>query len=193
MSSSLNAPTIPSDDRMPARAGWFIALGILFVLLGVLAWLDVVAATLASTVLIGLMLIFAGVVQIAHALAHRGTARAGAWLSGLIGLLYILGGGTIVEEPVTGSVLLTAFLAACLIFTGVARVAWAAGHRRLGSWWGLLLSGIVALLVGILIYLSLPWSGLWLLGTLVAIELIVAGISALMCGLSLHRHTARLL
>ncbi len=185
MSGNLRA--FPSAGMASPRAGWFIALGILFILLGVLAWADVVATTLASTVVIGLMLIVAGVVQAAHALAHRGVTASAALVSGLIGVLYVLGGVTIIAEPVAGSVLLTAVLAFCLVLAGVFRMAWAAGHRRLGGWWVLLLSGLVALAVGVLIYLSLPWSGLWVLGTLVAIELVVGGVSALMFGLSLRR------
>ncbi len=187
MSGSLRASRFPSAGVASPRAGWFIALGILFILLGVLAWVDVVATTLASTVVIGLMLIVAGVVQVAHAIAHRGVTASAAIVSGLIGVLYVLGGVTIIEEPVAGSVLLTAVLAFCLVFAGIFRMAWAAGHRRRGSWWVLLLSGLVALVVGVLIYLSLPWSGLWVLGTLVAIELVVGGVSALMFGLSLRR------
>ncbi len=187
MSGSFQAFRTPMAIGASPRSGWFIALGILFILLGVLAWVDVVATTLASTVVIGLMLIVAGVVQVAHAVAHRGVTASAAIVSGLIGVLYVLGGVTIIAEPVAGSVLLTAVLAFCLVFAGIFRMAWAAGHRRLGSWWVLLLSGLVALVVGVLIYLSLPWSGLWVLGTLVAIELVVGGVSALMFGLSLRR------
>ena len=190
MSGSLHAARFPSGGLASPRSGWFIALGILFILLGVLAWVDVVATTLASTVVIGLMLMVAGVVQVAHAVAHRGITAFAAVASGLIGVLYVLGGVAIIEEPIAGSVLLTAILAFCLVFAGVARIAWAVGHRRLGGWWGLLLSGLVALVVGILVYLSLPWSGLWLLGTLVAIELVIGGVSALMFGLSLRRRAA---
>ena len=171
----------------PARPGWFIALGIIFILLGLLAWSDVLATTLASAVFVGMLLIIAGVAQLAHALAHREVAPAGRWLSGLIGLLYVLGGIAIIEEPVAGSLLLTACLAACLIVAGIARLIWAGGHRRLRGWWGLLLSGAVTLLVGVLLSLSLPWSGLWALGTLVAVELVVGGISALSFGLSVRR------
>ena len=179
-------------SRTAPRAGWFIALGIAFVLLGVLAWADVVATTLASTVLIGLLLLLAGIVQLVHAAAHHGPGpragrRTGVWLPALIGLLYLLGGLSILREPVTGSVLLTAFLAGCLIFAGLARAVWAAGHRQLAGWWSLLLSGLVALGIGILVYVSLPWSGLWLLGTVGAVELIVGGVAALTFGLSLRR------
>ncbi len=172
------------------RPGWLIGLGVLSIVLGVLAWVDVVAATLASTVLIGLLLIVAGVVQVAHAAAHRGGALAGFLLPAVIGLCYALGGIAIINEPVVGSVVLTAFLAACLVFAGVARVAWAANHRRLGGWWVLLLSGLVALVIGLALYLTLPWSGLWVLGTLVAVELIAGGAAAVSFGLSLRRRQA---
>ncbi len=178
--------------RPAPRAGWFIALGIVSVLLGVLAWADVVVTTLASTILIGLLLIAAGIVQLVHALAHHGDGgpvhrRTGVWLPALIGALYVLGGIVILREPVAGSVLLTTLLAGCLIFAGLARAVWAGGHRQIAGWWSLLLSGLVALAVGILVYVSLPWSGLWLLGTLVAVELVVGGVAALGFGLSLRR------
>ena len=139
----------PSALALPApRAGWFIALGIVFVLLGILAWADAIVTTLASTVLIGLLMLCAGIVQIVHAVAHRdGDApshrQVGMWLPALIGVLYLLGGIAIIREPVAGSVILTAFLAVCLILAGIARAVWAAGHRQVGGWWGLLLSGLV--------------------------------------------------
>lgn len=191
MSNTQTIPGFPIGSTLPTpRPGWFIALGIVFILLGMLAWIDAVTATLASTIVIGLLLLLAGVVQLAHALAHRGTTARAALLPGLIGLLYMFGGITIIEEPVTGSVLITAFLAGCLIIAGIVRIVWATGHRRLGGWSGLLLSGIVALGIGILVYVSLPWSGLWLLGTVVAAELIIGGLALLMFGLRLRRPPA---
>lgn len=188
MSNSQTFPGIPGNGIMPApRPGWFIALGIVFILLGALAWIDAVAATLASTVVIGLLLVLAGVVQLAHAIAHRGTGARGALLPGLLGVLYILAGITIVEEPINGSLLITAFLAGCLIIAGIVRIVWAAGHRGSGGWSGLLLSGVVALVIGVVVYESLPWSGLWLLGTVVAAELIIGGIAMLIFGVRLRR------
>ena len=188
MSSSRLAPTLFPGGLVPGlRPGWLVGLGIGLIVLGLLAWIDVVAASLASTVLIGLVLVIAGIVQVAHALAHRGGALSASLLPGLIGLCYALGGLAIINEPVTGSLVVTAFLAICLVFAGIARVAWAASHRRLGGWWVMLLSGLVAFAVGIAIDLSLPWSGLWVPGTLVAVELVVGGASALSFGLSLRR------
>ncbi|KXV31593.1 hdeD, partial [Gluconobacter japonicus] len=97
-----------------------------------------------------------------------------------------LGGLLLIEEPATGSVFITAILAGCLIFAGISRAFWAAGHRTAGGWSLLAVSGIFTLLIGILLYMTLPWSGLWLIGTLIAIELLMAGISAILFGMSLR-------
>ena len=51
----------------------------------------------------------------------------------------------------------------------------------------LLLGGAVSLIVAVLLFLQLPWSGLWVLGTLIAIELIFMGFNWLQFGLTLRR------
>jgi len=56
--------------------------------------------------------------------------------------------------------------------------------------WGLLLAGgVISFLVGLMLYLMLPWSGLWVVGTLIAVELIMHGVSWIQFGLTL-RNTA---
>jgi len=39
------------------------------------------------------------------------------------------------------------------------------------------LSGLISAVIGALLYASLPWSGLWVLGTLIGIELVVQGVT----------------
>jgi len=54
--------------------------------------------------------------------------------------------------------------------------------------WGLLLAGgVISLLVGVMLYLMLPWSGLWVVGTLIAVELIFHGVSWIQFGLTLRK------
>lgn len=189
MSDFRNLPSgFPGGGPMPSlRPETFIAIGVVLVVLGVLAWIDAVMATLASVVVLGVLLVVAGIAQLAQVFAHRRVAVQNQWLAALGGLLYILGGLLMIEEPATGSVFLTAFLAGCLIFAGIARAVWISGHRTVGNWWSILLSAIITLLVGILIWATLPWSGLFLIGTLIAIELIIAGVSAVMFGLALRK------
>jgi uncharacterized membrane protein HdeD (DUF308 family) len=94
------------------------------------------------------------------------------------------------DEPVNGSVLITDTVVFAV--SGVVRVVMALRHRELKGWWLILLGGVIGVAVAVLLYTSLPWSSLWLLGTLIAIELIFNGIGWIMPGFAL-RGEARVL
>ena len=55
------------------------------------------------------------------------------------------------------------------------------------GWVLMLVSGLISVVVGIMLYATLPWSGLWVVGTLIAVELIVQGVCWLQFGLGLRR------
>ncbi|GBQ89127.1 HdeD family acid-resistance protein [Gluconobacter albidus] len=181
--------TLRFTNPQGLKPGWFIGFGAFLIVLGILAALDTIATTLASMVILGALMIVGGVAQIMQSFAHRGLPVPNQWLSGLIGGLYILGGILLIEEPATGSIFITAILAGCLIFAGLARTFWAGGHRNNRSWIMLAFSGLITLLVGILLYMTLPWSGLWLIGMFIAVELLMAGFSTALFGLSLRNNT----
>jgi uncharacterized membrane protein HdeD (DUF308 family) len=171
--------------RTPAsKWPWFVALGVAMIVLGVIAWCDVVAVTLASTIVIGAAMLVGGVFQVIHAFMSKGWRDLVLGL--LLGALYIAGGLLIISEPVQGAIVLTLLLSAVVIVGGVVRIILALRHRHLRTWWLVLLSGIVSLAVGVLIYVSLPWSGLWVLGTLIAIELIIQGVGWVSFGMTLR-------
>jgi uncharacterized membrane protein HdeD (DUF308 family) len=171
--------------QMTGRWGWFVALGVLLLLLGVLALGDVVAVTVVSAIFIGAALLVGGIFQIIHAFANKAWS---AFLLNLVaGVLYVVGGLLIMQEPVQGSIIITLFLLLALVVGGILRIVIALAHRQLPGWWMLLLGGVISAVVGILLFLSLPWSGLWVLGTLVAVELLVQGATWVQFGLSLRR------
>ncbi|KXV00803.1 MAG: DUF308 domain-containing protein [Gluconobacter potus] len=184
MSDSFNTIRFPSPQGL--KPGWFIGFGAFLIILGILAALDTVATTLTSMVILGVLMIIGGVAQVMQSFAHRGLPVPNQWLSGLIGGLYIFGGLLLIEEPATGSIFLTAILAGCLIFAGLARTFWAGGHRNNRSWLALAISGLVTLIIGIMLYMTLPWSGLWLIGMFIAVELLMAGVATVLFGLSLR-------
>jgi uncharacterized membrane protein HdeD (DUF308 family) len=166
------------------RWGWFVALGILLFVLGILALGDVVV-TVVSTIFIGAVLVVGGAFQIIHAFANKSWS---AFLLNLAaGILYLIGGFLIMGEPLQGSAVITLFLLMALLVGGVLRIVIAVRHREVRGWWMLLLGGLISVALGILLFLSLPWSGFWLLGTLVAIELLVQGAIWVQFGLSLRR------
>lgn len=168
-----------------SKWGWFVALGVVLTLAGIFALGDVVAVTLVSTVFIGATLIVGGAVQVVHALMTKGW-KAFA-LNLLAGLLYLAGGVLILQEPVQGSVIITILLLIAFMVGGLVRIVIAVTHRDLPGWWLMALGGVISLGVGISLYASLPWSGLWVLGTLVGIELIVTGVTWFQLGLALRR------
>lgn len=178
------ATSLPTVTLKP---GWLIALGVVLLLLGMLALGEAWLLTLTSVLAIGMLLVIAGIVQLAQSFAHSSASTGNRWLAALGGVLYIAAGLLLINEPVTGSIFLTAFVAGLLIISGVARAIWAFGHRYLATWWLALLSGVVSVVLGVLIYAMLPWSGLWLIGTFIGVELIFAGVTMLSLGFTAQR------
>ena len=170
--------------RFATKWGWFVALGVGMVLAGGFALADTMLVTLLSVIFIGAALLVAGVFQIVHAFANK---EWGAFLLALLcGALYIVGGLLIMDEPINGSVIITIFVMVSLAVSGVLRMVMALRHRELQGWWLMLLGGLIAVGVAVLLFLSLPWSSLWLLGTLIAVELIFNGVGWIRLGFALR-------
>lgn len=183
-------PRVPDPKSIPSHAwGWFVALGIIQIVVGLFCWIDVTAASFAGVFIIGGLLVVAGILQMVHAYAVRGWA--GFLLYLLLGAFYILGGFLLMAEPLRGSLIITIVVAVLLVVSGITRLIMAATHRHMQGLWLVILSGVVSILVGVMLYESLPWSSLWMLGTLIAIELVFFGIAWIQFGLALKkRHQA---
>jgi uncharacterized membrane protein HdeD (DUF308 family) len=171
--------------HVASKWGWFVALGVVLLLLGVLALGDVVVVTLISTIFIGAMLLVGGVFQVVHAFMVK--TWSGFLLSMLGGIVYAVGGLLIMNEPVQGALVITLFLIVALMIGGILRIVVAVRHREMNGWWLMALSGLISVLIGFLLYASFPWSGLWVLGTLIGVELLVQGATWLMFGMALRR------
>src|SRR5438552_76718 len=87
-----------------------------------------------------------------------------------------------VARPVAGALSLTLLLAAFFVVGGVSRIMTALAIRFPGRGWTLL-SGMVTLLLGIVIWRQWPISGLWVIGTFVGLDLIFDGWSLVMLGM----------
>jgi uncharacterized membrane protein HdeD (DUF308 family) len=175
--------------RISGKWGWFVALGVLSILAGLFALTDVVAFTLVSTIFIGAMLLVSGVFQLIHSFATKTWGQFG--LSIVMGLLYIAGGFLIMQEPVQGSFIITLLLLIALTVSGIARIIIALRHREMKYWWLMALGGLCSAAIGVWLFMALPWSGLWVLGTLIAVELLIQGITWMQFGFALRRRHAR--
>ena len=66
MSYSSATPTVPTAIGAAHRWGWFVGLGVVLIALGVFAWFEVVAVTVAGAIFLGAAMFVGGVFQIIH-------------------------------------------------------------------------------------------------------------------------------
>jgi uncharacterized membrane protein HdeD (DUF308 family) len=192
------ATTSPAQGlRTPAGAakkitGWFIALAVLFIILGILSIAEPLVAALAVVLLVGWLLIFAGGAHLVSAFGGGGAGRV-MWHV-LVGIVYVLGGFYFVTHPLMGVGTLTLMLAGIILAEAVIEiVAWYRTRGSGGSGW-LLVNALITLLLGGLIWFHWPSSSTWAIGTLLGINLLMTGISRLMFGMAARKlvsaHTA---
>jgi uncharacterized membrane protein HdeD (DUF308 family) len=154
--------------------GWFLALGIIQIVVGALAVSFAFSATLASVLTLGILLLIAAGAQLVAAIWTRDWG--GFFLYVLIGLLYAVAGFLTIQQPLLAAETLTLMLAAALLLGGMFRIVVAA-VERFPAWGWVLVNGIISVVLGVLIWQQWPVSGLWVLGMFVGIDLIVNGVN----------------
>ncbi|MEH6491460.1 HdeD family acid-resistance protein [Halopseudomonas sp.] len=163
--------------------GWLLALGILFIVLGFIGLGMSVTLTIATVFVFGVMLLAGGALQLVDAI--RSKHASGRLISGLMGVLYLLGGFLLVSKPLAGSAVITLLLAAAFFAIGLVRILLGLQLRGSGASWGwLVFAGAISLLLACMIFLQWPASALWLIGMLVAIEMLVHGCAYVMLALA---------
>jgi uncharacterized membrane protein HdeD (DUF308 family) len=174
MTDSARAETMLAGSRaLERRWGWLLLLGIVQVICGALALAIPVAASLATAIVAGALLLVSGIFQLIHAFSIR--PWRGAALPIIGGVLYVVAGALLLAFPVSGALTLTIVVAALLIADGVVRIILARSIRAMtGSGW-MLAAGIASLLVGILLLIGWPLTGLIALGVLLGINLLFTG------------------
>ena len=177
----------PASETAPLRAkwGWIVALGVVYMLAGLVALGSVVMATAASVLIVGAMMIVAGVAEIIHAFQIKGWGKFLLWA--LLGVLYIVAGLVTFENPLLAALLLTLLLGASLAASGIMRIFLAFSMKREAPWIWVALSGVITLLLGLLILARWPVSSIYVLGMFLGIDLVIAGAGWLGLGLGLHR------
>jgi uncharacterized membrane protein HdeD (DUF308 family) len=185
--STVPAPSNSSGthELHPLRNQWwcFLLLGIALVVLGSLCIIDPFVPSLASVIVLGFVLMAAGITQIVSAF------WAGKWsgmlIHMLIGVLYIVVGYMVVDAPVINMVVITKFIAIFLIVSGAFRII-SALVVRFPDWGWALLNGGVTLLLGVIINRQLPEAALWVIGLFIGIEMLFNGWAWVMLALDLR-------
>jgi uncharacterized membrane protein HdeD (DUF308 family) len=161
--------------------GWYLALGIVLIVLGTIAIGSTFVMTIASVFFFGWLLIIGGAMEVIHAFWHK--RWAGFFLDLLTGILYVVAGWMMVSNPQESALLLTLVIAMFLVFEGVFRIV-AALAARYPHWGWVMFNGVISLILGIMIWRQWPYSGLWVIGLFVGIEMLLNGWSLVMLSLA---------
>ena len=127
------------------RRHWvlFLTEGIVLVILGILALLAPVVASVAATVFFGWLLLLSGIVGLFT--TFRARHAPGFWWSLVSAAIGIVAGVLLIGWPLLGTLSLTAVLIAFLFAEGLVTIMYALEHRNAlsGRWGWMLASGIV--------------------------------------------------
>lgn len=163
--------------------GWFVGLGVVLTMLGLIISMNLFTATLAAIYLLGGLMCLGAVLQLGHALHIR--RRGGAMFWGVSGLFYLLASAAVLYDPVFAVRMVTLFIGIMLGASGAVRLAIAIGGRERGWGW-LFLSGLISAAAAAFVVTGWPTISFWLLGLILAVDLVVQGIMMVLFGLSLR-------
>lgn len=170
------------------NAGWLVALGVIEIIVGVLAIFSPLAGGLAVTMFLGAALMVGGLARLFAAFGAD-SFGSGA-LASLWGLLVAVSGFYIFANPGLGLATLTLVVAMMFFASGLTQIFVSLKMRPASGWGWTLTGGIVTVLLAFMVWRQFPFSGLWLVGTMVGIHLIFAGMSTVTVGSAARKLTA---
>ena len=173
-----------SIERLRRKWAAITAFGVLLVVLGVAALFFSLVATIATVTLNGVLFLIAGGAEIGIGMHAREWGRFFLWVVG--GLVYIAAGVVCIVNPLLASAVLTLLLGAGLIAAGVVRATLAfqlpADHPRALVF----LAAAVTILLGLIIVSHWPLDSIYVLGTLLGVDLLFHGVGWVSFGMGLQ-------
>ena len=169
------------SDSVHHRSVMMELLGVGLILLGVIALAFVVIASVATTILLGVLLIVAGLAQIAASVAFWQRRRGGFMLGIILGALCLISGISCLVNPAASLHALTLILGVYFVGSGIARSFINVRERFPGWGWGIATSAS-EILLGVLTLAWWPDTSLFVLGTILGVQLIFSGVTAFAVG-----------
>lgn len=172
------------SDVSPSRSGrgWIAATGLVLVVGGLLSMFHPFATSLATALVLGCAMIAGGAFAVAAGTAVRGGGQS--WLYILLGLASVLLGIVVLLYPFVAAVSLVWTTGAWLIAAGLLQIA--AGVRRRGRLWLVLLGALDVLLGGLLLIMD-PISAIFFLAVAVGLTFALHGAAMLALALRMRR------
>jgi len=173
-SAQAQLPPIQVPAEIIHNWGWFLVFGLGLVVLGVVAIVRSVAATVVSMLFFGWLLLIAAGIEVAQ------TIMVGQWAGVfqhlVAAVLFGVVGFLIIWRPVVSAEVLTLLMGAFFLATGLFQIV-APAVISLPDWGWHVLNGIITLLLGFLVLAQWPLTGLWVIGMFVGVELLFYGVA----------------
>ncbi len=165
-----------SAKEHPASWKWLMVQGVATLVLGTIGLYIANLVTLATVYVFGALILAGGAFQIVHALTERNRAWTHRLFNIIIGIVYGITAFIVFINPLAASVALTIMVAALFMAVGLIRLyaAWKL-YTSGASWIGVGLAGLVNLVFGGFVAVTLPISHFWVIGILVSVEMIMQG------------------
>jgi uncharacterized membrane protein HdeD (DUF308 family) len=177
-------PLLAGMEEIRNSWGWFLALGILLMLLGAICIIGDVTATFTTVLVFGWLLLISGIVALVHAFGTRNWS--GFFINLLSALFRGFTGYLLLRYPLAGAASLTLILASFFVVSGMFR-AIAAGMMKFPRWGWAVFSGVVSVALGVILLAQMPLSSIWFIGFAIGVDLIFDGASLVGFGTAIHQ------
>jgi len=162
-------------DALKLHWRLFLFQGVIMIILGILAIVAPVVATVVVDLFVGWLFLISGVAGLiaifsAHDIPAFLWTLVTAALSLAVGVLLIW-------RPAAGEMSLTLLLIAFFVAEGVFQIVTSVAYRDImaGTWGWMLASGISDLALAVIIIIGWPISAAWAIGVIVGVNLITSG------------------
>ncbi len=171
-----------------SRWRWLLGAGIVLALIALVALSNLLLATIVSVLFVGATMLLAGAAHIVFAFQMKRWGQTIGLL--LVGGLYVLAGLVTFWNPVLASTFLTLLMALSMLVAGIMRTAAGLAIRPVSGWPWLAAAGVVTVLVSLIVLAGWPVNSLWIIGALLAIDLMLTGCALSALALALRRSPA---
>lgn len=168
---------IATGGRNTIHRGWVIAVAVIAIALGLIAFLVPQATLLTVAIIFGVFLIASGSFRLVTAFTSSAMPGWVRWLTGLLGGLILVAGILCLSNPWGSLTVLGIVIGAGWIFGGAASIAERAGRNDKFRWLPVT-AGIASIIAGVLVMI-MPVLGLASFVVVAAILMILVGITTL--------------
>ena len=184
MLSQIDVMIIRVTPEMIHNWGWFLAFGIVLLLLGIAAIARSVTSTVVSMMFFGWILVFAGLIEFVDAFMVG--KWAGFFLHLLAAILFAVTGVLMLARPMISAEAATFLMSMFFLMGGLYQFVYALWTHLPGYGWQAL-NGVVSSVLGVLLLAQWPVSGLYAIGLFVGIDLLFYGSAWIALALDLRK------